>query len=213
MLEVGMRYTKPEMTRIFGTKDKQGLERKMKGYGIEFSVSGRGESAIYKIEKMSDPFKIFAITELECGANTDFKKLRNFYWYYFNDEIFMAMPDERKETMLTEQKRRITRQTIAAYTQKLIIHNLITTNHYNFIYYFAYKETQRIVDKKEYSQAWKEYWANRDNGMDSGTAISIMRFGYGGIARKQPIPEVNGIYNYKIDEMLTYIQQSMENDL
>lgn len=49
--------------------------------------------------------------------------------------------------------------------------------------------------------------------MDSGTAISIMRFGYGGIARKQPIPEVNGIYNYKIDEMLTYIQQSMENDL
>ena len=97
MLEVGKCYSKPELTEMFGTKDKQGLERKMIGYGIVFSVSGRGESAVYEIQKLNDPFKVFAITELDCGGNTTFEKLRNFYWYYFNDEVFMAMPDEVKE--------------------------------------------------------------------------------------------------------------------
>ena len=87
MLEVGKSYTKPELTEMFGTKDKQGLERKMIGYGIVFSVSGKGESAVYEIQKMADPFKIFAITELDCGGNTSPQFLlvllqrRSFYGY------------------------------------------------------------------------------------------------------------------------------------
>ena len=35
MLEVGKCYSKPELTEMFGTKDKQGLERKMIGYFIQ----------------------------------------------------------------------------------------------------------------------------------------------------------------------------------
>ena len=213
MLEVGKCYTKPELTKIFGTKDKQGLERKMTGYGITFAASGRSENAIYEIQKLIDPFKIFAITELDCGANTDFKKLRNFYWYYFNDETFMAMPDEVKEVWMKRENRTITRQTIASYTQKLADKNMINRDTQNFIYYFAFKDTQRMTDRSEYVQAWREYWEAIAEGWCSFDAISDMRLHYGGVARKQAIPEVNGIYNEKIEYMLSLIQKSIENEI
>ena len=51
MLEIGSHYRKPELSITFGSRNKQGLERKMKGYGIEFSVSGRGENANIKYKK------------------------------------------------------------------------------------------------------------------------------------------------------------------
>ena len=41
MLEVGKVYTKPELSHIFGTKAKQGIDRKLERYGITFSVSGK----------------------------------------------------------------------------------------------------------------------------------------------------------------------------
>ena len=213
MLEVGKCYTKSELTEIFGTKDKQGLERKMTGYGIRFSASGRGENAIYEIQKLNDPFKIFAITELDCGANTDFKKLRNFYWYYFNDETFMAMPDEVKEVWMKRENRTITRQTIAGYTQKLVNKNMVNRDTKNFIYYFAFKETQRLTDRNEYIQAWRDYWEDIANGYESFDAICNMRAKYGGVARKQAIPEVNGIYNEQIEYMLSLIQESVDNEI
>lgn len=39
-----------------------------------------------------------------------------------------------------------------------------------------------------------------------------MRADFGGVARKQPIPEINGIYNDKIEYMLSLIQQSIESE-
>lgn len=213
MLEVGRSYTKPELSAIFGTRNKQGLERKMKRYGIEYVASGRGERTIYKIQKMNDPFKVYAITELDCDANTDFRKLRIFYWYYFNDEIFMAMPDEVKETMLRLDDKTISRQTITNYTQRLVDKNMIERNSNDFIYYFAHKDTQRLVDRSEYSKAWKEYWEAKRNGADYFDAIYGMIDKYGGVARKQAIPQINGIYNNDIEFMCHLIQKGMENDV
>ena len=40
MIEIGCEYAKPEMTRIFGTKDKQGLDRKLNRYGISMRSAG-----------------------------------------------------------------------------------------------------------------------------------------------------------------------------
>ena len=212
MIEIGKTYTKPELSTVFGSRDKQGLERKMLSYQIGFSVSGHGENAVYEIQTMKDPFKVFAITELGCGGNTSFDKLRNFYWYYFNDEIFMAMPDEVKEVWMKRENKTITRQTIARYTQKLVDKNLIDRNTKNFVYYFAFKDTQRFAEHAEYLQAWKEYWADIGDGYGSFGAIMNMRANYGGVARKQPIPEINGIYNKEIEYMLSAIQQSIENE-
>ena len=212
MLEIGRTYPKPELSRIFGTKDKQGLDRKLIRYGIVFDVCGRGEKATYTIKAMTDPFKVFAITELGFDGNTDFTKLRNFYYHFFEDEIFMAWPDEVKEMKMRAMGQDVSRQTIANYTSRLETNNLINRHTKNFIYYFACKQEQRITDREEYLQAWYEYWDDIASGLNSYDAIANMITDHGGVARKQPIPEVNGIYNEKIEEMLSYIQQSIENE-
>ena len=212
MLEIGQTYPKPELSRIFGSRDKEGLERKMTRYGIVFSSTGWAEKRIYTIHDLTNPFKVFAITELGFDGNTDFTKLRNFYYHFFEDEIFMAMPDEVKEAKMRKLGQDVSRQTIANYTSRLETNNLINRHTKNFIYYFARKQEQRIAEREEYLQAWFEYWDDIASGLNSYDAIANMITDHGGVARKQPIPEINGIYNDKIEYMLSLIQQSIENE-
>lgn len=212
MLEIGCVYTKPELTLMLGTRSKQGIDRKLDRYGVVYEVCGRGESAVYTIKGMADPFKVFAITELGFDANTDLTKLRNFYYHFFEDEIFMAMPDEVKEVRMREMGQDVSRQTIATYTRRLETNNLINRYTKNFVYYFANGDKQRMSDHDEYAQAWSGYWENIRNKINNYDAIANMRAYYGGVARKQPIPEINGIYNEKIEYLLSLIQQSIESE-
>jgi hypothetical protein len=205
-------YSKPELTQMLGTRSKQGIDRKLDRYGVVYEVCGRGERAVYTVKGMADPFKVFAITELGYDANTDFTKLRNFYYHFFEDEEFRAMPDEVKEVRMRKMGHDVSRQTIATYTRKLEDNELISRNTRDFIYYFAYKQTQRICDRSEYVQAWFEYWDDIESGLNCYDAIANMMTDHGGVARKQPIPAVNGIYNSKIEYMLSLIQQSIESE-
>lgn len=212
MLKVGYKYKKSELAQIFGSTSNQAINRKLDRYGVQFSVAGRGEQAVYQIQQIEDKFKIFAITELGFDANTDFKKLRNFYYYFFNDEEFQTLPDEMKEARMRENNKDISRQTIAKYENKLVERNYITYG-CDYIYYFAHDNKRRVVDRPEYSRAWKEYWANRESGMDSHLAICYMIVNYGGVARRQAIPVFNAFYMKEMDEMQSYIEESIENDV
>ncbi len=212
MLEI-RDYTKNEISKLLGTKDKQGIDRKLNRYGVEFTSIGRGERRVYTIENIQFPFKVFCITEMGFDATTDFIKVRNFYYHYFNDEIFMTMPDEVKENMLEERKEHISRGPIARYTQKLVANNMIHRNTSTFLYYFAYKQKQRLVERAEYTQAWHEYWHDILNGASSFDAIINMRANYGGVARKQAIPERNILLNEKIEYMLSLIYQSIDDEI
>ena len=80
------------------------------------------------------------------------------------------------------------------------------------VYYFAYKKEQRFCDHADYLEAWHNYWDDISTGLNSYDAIGNMRADFGGVARKQPIPEVNGIFNDKIEYMLSLIQQSIESE-
>jgi len=212
MLEI-RDYTKNELSELLGTKDKQGIDRKLQGYGVEFTSDGRGENRIYTIKNILFPFKVFSITELGFNANTDFIKLRNFYNHFFNDEVFMTMPDEVKETMTKQEGYHLSRQTIATYTRRLETNNMIHRNTTEFMYYFAYKREQRFVERAEYTQAWREYWKDIERNMYSYEAISNMIENYGGVARKQAIPERNILLNDKIEYMLFLIYQSMDEEI
>ncbi len=205
-------YTKAELVELFGTRSTEGLKRKMKGYGITFNEEGHGQSLVFEITNIAEPFKVFCITEFGFDGRTDFYKLRNFYYYFFNDDEFMAMPDEVKENRMRETGQGVSRQTIAGYIARLDAQNLINRNTTDFIYYFAYKNTQRIVERSEYSQAWQEYWKDKKT-FDSFEAIWNMREKYGGVAKKQAIPEVNSIYTEKIEYLCGLIQESIENEI
>ena len=118
-------YTKLEMVKMFGTKDTQGLKRKLERYGVTFDVSDRGENIKFHIKEINNPFMLYCITELGCDGRTDFYTMRNFYYYFFNDDTFMAMPDEVKETMMRLDNHTISRQAISRYISKLEKKDLI----------------------------------------------------------------------------------------
>jgi hypothetical protein len=206
-------YTKAELVEIFGTKDKQGLTRKLQRYGIKYQTAGRGENLTFTITETADPFKVFCIDELGYDGRTDFVKLRNFLYCFLNDDEFRAMPDEVKEQRMKESGKPMCRQTIAGYIAKLDAQNLIDRNSGEYIYYFAYKDTQRIATRQEYSEAWKEYWEAKAAGANSMEAIGFMRFLHGGVARKQAIPQINGIFLEKLNRLNAAVCQSIENEL
>ncbi len=213
MLELMKSYTKPEMTAMFGTRDMQGLQRKVERNGVSFDVVGRGESAIFTITNIENPFKIYCITELGFDGHTDFYKLRNYYYYYFNDIEFRAMPNEVQENRMRLVHKDVSRQTIAGYLQKLYRKNFIELNTDDYVYYFAFKNRQRIVEKEEYLAAWHEYWKNIREGHSNYEAIYNMRNNFDGVARKQAIPEINGIYNQEIEFLRSLIQEDIEREL
>ena len=212
MLEI-RDYSKAEMTVMFGTRDMEGLKRKMRGYGIVFDVNGRGENAVFTIREITDPFKIYCITELGYDGRTDFQKVLYFLFYFFNDPEFRAMPDEVKEVRTNDAGHHISRSTIANYTAKLDSKNLIDRNTNNFIYYFAFKQTQRMVEREEYLQAWHEHWERRRDGWDNYSSITQMFADYGGVARKQAIPEINGIYTEQIEYLNTLVIEAIAKEI
>lgn len=205
-------YERHEIAELLGTNTRQGIKRKLNGYGVFHLIEGRGEHFTVNIRKISDPFKVFCILDLNFPAQTDFKKLREFYWYYFNDDEFMAMPDEVKEVRMRENGRTLTRQTIATYTRKLIQKEYINPNIGNYIYYFACKGTQTMTDEATYKKAWQEYWEDKEDGADSYEAIDKMVCKYGGYARKQPVPEENVFYLKELLYLQDLIGKGIEDD-
>jgi len=212
MLEL-KKYDKAELAEIFGTIDTQGLKRKLQRYGIKYQTSGWGQNLTFTITETADPFKVFCIDELGYDGRTDFVKLRNFLYCFLNDDEFRAMPDEVKAHRMAEAGKPMCRQTIAGYIAKLDAQNLIDRNSGEYIYYFAYKDKQRIATRQEYSEAWKQYWQDKANGADSMTAIWFMRFKHGGVARKQAMPQINGIFLEKLNRLNDAVCQSIENEL
>ena len=48
MLEL-RRYPKGDMVAMFGTRNTEGLKRKLRGYGVDFETSGWGDSLTFEI--------------------------------------------------------------------------------------------------------------------------------------------------------------------
>ena len=206
-------YKKAELSEILKTNSRQGMLRKLERWGVRYTTEGRGENLTIIITEMANPFKVYCITELDFDAGTDFQKVRNLYYYFFNDEEFMSMPDEVKEHRMRANEKPVSRQAIHGYIAKLDAKELIDRNTKEYIYYFAYKDTQRITDHDEYVSAWHDYWSDIDNGCKSYEAIMHMRSNYGGVARKQPIPRINGIYRAEIKYLCELIQENIETEI
>ena len=206
------KYKRTELAEILKTNDKQGMERKLERWGISFTEEGWGNNLEINITDIADRFKVYCITKLNFGASADFQKIRNLYYAFFNDDEFMAMPDEVKEKRMGDNGKPVSRQTISRYIEKLQAKNLILRNTGEYLYYFAYRKQQRIVEHSEYKKAWKEYWIDKDKGLDSIEAICNMICNYGGVARKQEKPQANGIYLAEIQYLCDLIQEGIENE-
>ena len=206
-------YAYAELSALFGTRDTQGIKRRLNNYEIEYTVEGRGALARFNINKINDPFKVFCIIDLNFAPQTDFSKLVYFFYYLFNDDEFLGLPRETMEARMKADNHTITRQTIQTYLDRLSAANLINQQSMEYRYYFAKGDTQRETTKEEYSASWKQYWQHKEQGADSRTAIAIMCADYGGVARKQQIIEINGIYNNTISQINDMVCACIEADV
>ena len=63
MLEI-RKYTKNELSAVLGTNNKQGIDRKLQRYGVEFVSYGWGQNLMYEIQEIPNRFKLYCITEI-----------------------------------------------------------------------------------------------------------------------------------------------------
>ena len=183
------KYTIHEMSAILNSKGKQAIERKLKGYDVEFTTSGRGDDVVFEVKALHNKFKVFCITEFNMPAQCEFDKFLHFMYYFLNVDDFRWLPNETLSPMMGESGNYASRQQIGRWKQRLEALNIISASS-DFVYYFAQGQTQILTDSNTYKKAWREYFQDRENGASWGYAIEKMKRNYGGVGRKQPISEL-----------------------
>ena len=147
-------YTLPQLAQeLGGAADRQSVLKKLQRRGIAYTAEGRGAKLKITIQSIPDRFPTYCIRELQFAPNSDFEKVRNLFYYCFNDEEFFTYPDERKAAALEECGHHVSRQSIAVYLQKLYDLGLWSKSSQEFVYYFAHGGVYREADKQEYVPA------------------------------------------------------------
>ena len=211
MLEI-RDYSIAELRELFGTKDKHGIDRKLTGYGVEFTSSGWADNRIYTITAIPNPFKLYAITKLGIPAQADFTKIQNLYFYFFCVDGFADWPMTEMEAILEEDGKRISPKTISKWLHYLERLDYVKFSQCEFTYYAIYKATNgtqlyREISREKYLEGWRIYFDSRDEeGCES--AYIKLRNHIGGHPYKRPSVDYNIAYTAEIAELIEVINAS-----
>lgn len=209
MLERGT-YTIKELSAIIGTNGKSATDRKLNTYKISYRSEGHGNNLTYTITEIPDRFRVFCVFDLRFSPQTDFCKLRDFFFYLLGDDDFNWRPMEMMEEYLRIAGCGMSRQTISGYIRRLERLNLIAGGDY--VFYRVYNDfgVQRheIITKEAYSTAWGIYWRKRGEGYDSKAAYSTMYNAFKGVPRKQRRIEQNGLCNDTLSLLSELVSES-----
>lgn len=205
-------YGFEEIKAIMGCPDKQGIDRKLRGYGISFESRGRGKNRIYTIQHISDPFKVYCILKLGIPAQSDFLKILHLYYYFFNCDAFASAPAIEQEKMMEEDGRPVSRKTITKWITYLETINYIMFDRNNCWYYVISRgpNEQKIyteTDKETYNKGWRIYFKYKDEE-GCGPAYSRMYNFIGGHPYKKQKFEENGIMKSDVLELTNLITET-----
>ena len=215
MLEI-RDYNIAELRELFGTKDKQGIDRKLTGYGVEFTSSGWGDNRIYTITAIPNSFKLYAITKLGIPAQADFTKIQNLYFYFFCVDGFADWPMVEMEAILEEDGKKISPKTISKWLHYLERLDYVKFSQCEFTYYAIYKTTNgtqlyREISRETYLEGWRIYFDSRDEeGCES--AYIKLRNHIGGHPYKRPSVDYNIAYTAEIAELIEVINASFMDE-
>ena len=215
MLEV-RDYSITELRELLGTKDKQGIDRKLTGYGVEFTSSGWADNRIYTITAIPDPFKLYAITKLGIPAQADFTKIRNLYFYFFCVDGFADWPMVEMEAILKEDGKQVASKTISKWLHYLERLDYVKFSQCEFTYYAIYKATNgtklyKEISREKYLEGWRTYFDSRDEeGCES--AYIKLRNHIGGHPYKRPAATHNAFYTAEIAELIEVINASFMDE-
>lgn len=196
MLEI-RQYKISEIREILGTRDRQGIRKKLQRYGIDFEETGRGERVIFNILSVPDSFKLFCIIELNIPAQADFERMKLFYYLFFEDENFINMSDVDKENYMSDNYVRVSRLTIRNWVKYLeraeLIHRDMNNCKYQAVIHNADGKKSTIeISQETYKAGWREYWKHNipeESKKAFDKAIEI----WGGVACRIPNIVINAI--------------------
>lgn len=202
-------YTYPELAKILGANNKQGVDRKLERYEVSFTSSGRGNNRIYQITAIKNPFRLYCITELGIPAQADFDKIRDIYYYFFCVDGFTDLPLVEMERIMNADGSSHSRQTISKWIDYLQHLDYINYTQSDCNYYVISRDKQKNrvckeITKEDYKKAWAIYFEYLN---EEGTRLAYARmYNYiGGHPYKKPIYMENAIKQAEIEELINMI--------
>ena len=204
-------YTKNEITGILDTTDRQGVKRKLDGYGVEYTIDGWGNYTL-TITAINDPFRLFCITTLGIPAQADFDKLKTLYYHLFCCPEFATQPYEVMASKLKEEGEADppSNKTIGKWVAYLGTIDFVAFDRDDCVYY-AIQEGQDgmrncvEISKETYCAGWRIYWEYKTK---EGTDLAYYRmYNYvGGHPCRRPKMKANGIYNKEIEQLIDILE-------
>lgn len=206
-------YSMEELKVVFQCNNRQQLKNKLTNYGVLFDDIDRGDQCIFDIKQITNPLKLFGVMEMHIPAQTDFNKFRNFCYCFLNDESFRNRPDTIKEAIMKQNGKGLARQTISRYESYLEQVDYVCMANGNYSYYFVDRYNNKYIETniETYSEAWRNFYdkiAKKENSTTE--CFRTMRFEYGGLAKKYPKPEFNGIYKQQLNDLNDLVCAEME---
>lgn len=208
MIKVG-NYSILELKEALGVSDKQGIDRKLTRYGVEFTSTGWADRREYHITNISDPFKVYCVLDLGIPAQSDFDKIRNLYYYFFCVEGFTELPLIEMAKVMEAEGVPASRQFVSKWIEYLRHLDYISFTNADCEYYAISRDEagNRIckeITRAEYRDAWCIYFEWRDIE-GSGTAYARMYNTIGGHPYKKPIYQENALKFAEIQELIDII--------
>ena len=204
-------YTKEEITGILGTTDRQGVKRKLDGYGVEYTIDGWGNYTL-TITAINDPFRLFCITTLGIPAQADFDKLKILYYHLFCCPEFATYPYEVMASMLREEGEADppSNKTIGKWVAFLDKIAFVSFDKEDCTYYAIQKRKDgaRIcteITKEVYCAGWRIYWEYKHK---EGTEAAYYRMHnyVGGHPCRRPKMMTNAIYQDEIEHLINILE-------
>lgn len=196
---------------------RQCVTNKLNRLKISFQVNGRGRNTVFRIIEIPDRFALYCITEFGCGTNTDFKKLREVFYFSLNDDSFLSLTHLEKEQFLQKRNILISRETISRYIQILI--NADYLGGAEPVYLVIRKNAMGLnaseeITKERYCKGWNIYWTTRaETYGDYFTAYVKMHDFLNGHPLKHMRPLQNAIMHNEIEQLQQLIAESYLNEL
>lgn len=193
--------------------NRQGIIRRLQRANIKYSVTGRGQNATFKIKEIPaiSAFKLICKKELNFAYNSDFNKIRNLFYFFFNDEEFAALPIEAKVERMDACEKHISSGTISAYLNKLYSFDDSYSRNADYIYYFALGSERRMTNKEEYLKAWHDYWSWREL-YNSYIASMLVKEEYKGFPRRSGVPILSAFPSDTILKLIKLTNESYDEE-
>ena len=204
-------YTKNEITGILDTTDRQGVKRKLDGYGVEYTIDGWGNYTL-TITAINDPFRLFCITTLGIPAQADFDKLKTLYYHLFCCPEFATQPYEVMASKLKEEGEADppSNKTIGKWVAYLGTIDFVAFDRDDCVYYAIQKGQDGMrncveISKETYCAGWRIYWEYKAK---EGADLAYYRmYNYvGGHPCRRPKMKANGIYNKEIEQLIDILE-------